>query len=156
MIEVGYPLRIEQYGYVPDTGGPGRYRGGLSIVRDFRFLENLLLSVRTDRQKILPFGLQGGRDGTPSLNLLNPDTAPEVLPSKFMRQVKAGDLFHHVMAGGGGWGDPLERDPQAVLRDVRGGRLSREYVLREYGVVIRPDLSLDLEATEAERARRAN
>jgi N-methylhydantoinase B len=150
MVEASYPLRIEAYGFVPNTGGPGTYRGGLSIYRDFRFLADATLSVRSDRHKFLPFGLHGGRDGTPAVNVLN----GEETPSKFMRQVHAGDLFHHVMAGGGGWGDPLGRDPLVVLRDVRGGRLSADYVRREYGVVVRPDLTLDEQATAAERARR--
>ena len=149
MVETSYPLRIEQYGFVPDTGGAGTYRGGLSIFRDFRFLADATLSVRSDRHKFLPFGLHGGNDGTPASNVLN----GVEMPSKFMREVSAGDLFHHVMAGGGGWGDPLDRDPQAILRDVREGRLSIELVLREYGVVIRPDLTLDDDATTAERAR---
>ncbi|MBA2449868.1 MAG: hydantoinase B/oxoprolinase family protein [Chloroflexi bacterium] len=155
MVEVGYPLRIERYGFVPDTGGAGKYRGGLSILRDFRFLEDASLTVRSDRQKILPFGLHGGREGTPAMNLLvKANGEREVPPSKFLRHVKAGDLLQHVMAGGGGFGDPLERDPEAVLRDVREERLSAGYVLREYGVVLRDDLSLDREATVTERARR--
>jgi N-methylhydantoinase B len=150
MVEASYPLRIEEYGFVPDTGGAGKYRGGLSIYRDFRFLADATLSVRSDRHRFRPFGLHGGRNGTPAANVYN----GAEMPSKFMREVRGGDLFHHVMAGGGGWGDPLERDSEAVLRDVRGGRLSRAYVLREYGVVIRPDLTLDVAATETERERR--
>jgi N-methylhydantoinase B len=149
MVETSYPLRIERYGFVPDTGGAGRYRGGLSIFRDFRFLANATLSVRSDRHRFRPFGLHGGHDGTPASNVLN----GEEMPSKFMCEVAAGDLFQHVMAGGGGWGDPLERDPLAVLRDVRGGRLSIERVRRDYGVVIRSDLTLDEAATAAERDR---
>lgn len=152
MIEASYPLRIEQYGFVPDTGGAGKYRGGLSIFRDFRFLADATLSVRSDRHKLRPWGLHGGQDGTPASNVLN----GEEMPSKMLREVSAGDLFHHVMAGGGGWGDPLERDPQAILRDVRGGRLSIALVCREYGVIVRPDLTLDEEATAAERSRLRN
>ena len=154
-VETGYPLRIERYGFVPDTGGAGTYRGGLSIVRDFRFLEDATLSVRSDRVKFPPFGLHGGRPGTLAGNeLTRANGESEIPPSKFLRQVRSGDRLHHIMAGGGGFGDPLERDPEIVLRDVCEERLSREYVLREYGVVVGPDLDLDREATLAERARR--
>ncbi len=153
-IEVGYPIRIDQYGFLPDSGGAGQYRGGVSIVRDFRVLQDSVLTVRADRQKIMPYGVNGGRDGTPSANILNPDGEAQVLPSKFSRRILRGDVFRHITAGAGGWGEPLRRDPRSVARDVRNGLLSRGRALDDYGVVLTPELRLDEVATAEERAPR--
>jgi N-methylhydantoinase B len=140
-------VRIEQYGFVPDTGGAGKFRGGLSTVREYRLLQDATLTVRADRQRILPYGVAGGAEGTPSVNVLNPDRDARKLPSKFGEQVKQGDLFRHLTAGAGGWGNALERDPAAVARDVWNGKLSAAYARREYRVVLREDLQVDEEAT---------
>lgn len=151
MLESAYPVRIEQYGFVPDTGGAGQFRGGLSTVRDYRMLQDGRLTVRADRQKIMPYGVAGGSPGTPSVNVMNPDGVPEKLPSKFSRAVKERDLFRHVTAGAGGWGDPLERDPAEVARDVRNDKLSAEYARREYAVEVGTDRQVDEQATTERR-----
>ena len=83
-----------------------------------------MLQVRSDRRDHRPFGLYGGSPGAPSENYLNPDSENRLLPSKLTMTIKRGDVFRHVLAGAGGWGDPLERDPAAVLRDVRNELLS--------------------------------
>ncbi|MDQ3809025.1 MAG: hydantoinase B/oxoprolinase family protein, partial [Chloroflexota bacterium] len=147
MLEAAYPVRIEQYGFVPDTGGAGRFRGGLSTVRDYRLLQDAILTVRADRQRILPYGVAGGCQGTPSVNVLNPETEPRKLPSKFGEPVKDGDLFRHLTAGAGGWGNPLERAPAAVARDVWNGKLSAEYARRQYRVVLTEAGEVDAQAT---------
>jgi N-methylhydantoinase B len=147
MLESAYPVRIERYGFVPDTGGAGKFRGGLSTVRDYRLLQDAVLTVRADRQRILPYGVEGGAEGTPSVNVLNPDEESRTLPSKFGENVKQGDLFRHVTAGAGGWGNRLERDPAAVARDVWNGKLSAEYARREYRVALTKDLRPDDQAT---------
>jgi N-methylhydantoinase B len=95
-----------------------------------------MLQVRSDRRDHRPFGLYGGSPGGPSENYLNPDGENRLLPSKLTMTIKRGDIFRHVLAGAGGWGDPLERDPTAVLRDVRNELLSPEKALADYGVVI--------------------
>ena len=137
VIESEYPILIERYGYVADTGGPGKFRGGLAITRQYRFLERTgTLQLRTDRRRFLPYGLAGGRPGTPSDNVLNPDTDARQLPSKCTLEVRHGDVFRHLLAGAGGWGDPLERDPELVLKDVLEEKLTPEYARREYGVAI--------------------
>ena len=139
MIESDYPLRIEEYGLVPDTGGPGRYRGGLALQRSYRVLsDRAILNVRSDKRKYPPHGLFGGRDGTPSMNLVNPGPDERVLPVLMMEveKLKAGDVFHHVMSGGGGYGDPLDRAPERVLHDVVEEKVTPEHAEREYGVVI--------------------
>ncbi len=137
VIEAEYPIAIERYGFVPDSGGPGKFRGGLALVREYRFLEaESVLQLRTDRRRFLPYGLAGGRPGTPSENLLNPAGEARELPGKCTITVRRGDVFRHVLAGAGGWGDPLDRDPARVLRDVLEEKISADYARREYGVVL--------------------
>ena len=137
VIESEYPLLIERYGYVPDSGGAGKHRGGLAVERQYRFLEATgTLQLRTDRRRHLPYGLAGGRPGTPSDNVLNPDGERRQLPSKCTLEIRQGDVFRHLLAGAGGWGDPLERDPELVLKDVLEEKLSADYARREYGVAI--------------------
>jgi N-methylhydantoinase B len=153
-LEAAYPLRFEQYGFVSDSGGPGQYRGGLSIVRDTRLLRGeAILQVRSDRRIYMPWGLENGKDGTPSWNVLNPDTDAEVTPSKITRMIKAGDVYRHITGGGGGKGAPEKRDPCLVLDDILDGKLSREYAEREYGVVLTANArEVDWQRTQAKRA----
>ena len=153
-IEADQPLLIERFGLYPDTAGPGEFRGGLALTRDFRILaEEATFQLRSDRTDFLPWGVQGGKPGSPTRNYLNPDTDMKVLPGKTLLTLKKGDLYRFIQAGGGGYGDPLKRDVYAVLNDVHQQKLSVDHVRREYGVVIDPDkLELDLEATELLRA----
>jgi hypothetical protein len=105
--------------------------------RDYKFLETEgVLQVRSDRRTHRPFGLYGGSPGQPSENYLNPDGACEVLPSKLTQTIRKGDVFRHILAGAGGWGDPLERDPAQVLKDVRNELLSPAKARADYGVVV--------------------
>ena len=154
-IEADQPLLVERYGLVPDTGGAGKYRGGLGIVREFRVLaDEATFQLRSDRHDFLPWGAEGGKPGTPTTNYLNPDTENRELPSKHLMTLQKGEVYRLIQAGGGGYGDPLERDVYAVLEDVQQEKLTVEYVRREYGVVIDPsNLELDLNATEALRSR---
>jgi len=139
IVEAEYPLMVERYGYLPDSGGAGKFRGGLALVRQYRFLEDEgVLQVRADRHKHLPYGLQGGRPGTPASNVLNPASTAQVLPSKFRHTVRRGDVFRHVLAGAGGWGDPFQRDPDHIAFDVAEGKISVAHARREYGVAIEP------------------
>jgi N-methylhydantoinase B len=135
--EAEMPLSIIAYEFVTDKAGAGKYRGGVPFRRDYRFLEHEgMLQVRSDRRDHRPFGLYGGSPGQPSENYLNPDTDSRLLPSKLKMTIRKGDVFRHVLAGGGGWGDPVERDSHAVLRDVRNEFLSAERARSDYGVVI--------------------
>jgi N-methylhydantoinase B len=153
VVEVESPVVIERYGLAPDSGGAGEFRGGLALVRDFRFVgDEAILQVRSDRRKYRPYGLERGRPGTISHNLLTSATGQRELPSKFTLNIRRGDLLHHRQPGGGGFGDPLRRDPARVLEDVLDEKLSPEYVRREYGVVLQPGgRAVDLAATEALR-----
>ena len=154
-IETEQPLMIEQFGLVPDTGGAGKYRGGLAMVRDFRVLaDNAIFQLRSDRHDFLPWGMDGGKPGTPVRNILNPETENrEIIPGKNMMTVNKGDMYSLTMAGAGGYGDPLERDVYAVLDDVLQEKLTVDYVRREYGVVVDPEsLELEIKATEELRS----
>ncbi len=155
VIESEHPIQLLAYEFVADKAGAGKYRGGVPFRRDYRFLEDEgVLQVRSDRRDHRPFGLYGGSPGSPSENYFQPDGENRVLPGKFTMDIKRGDVLRHVLAGAGGWGDPLERDPAAVLRDVRNELLSAENARNDYGVVI--DLTLwtvDAEASARERER---
>ena len=157
LMELEYPVRLEQYLLRQDSGGAGRYRGGLGITREWSFLgdQQATLSTRSDRRDHPPYGLFGGKPGDASLMILNPGTSQErMLPTKVTMDLKPGDVIRHVQPGGGGWGDPLERDPAAVCRDVINEKVSLEKAEALYGVVIDPGtLRVDEKATEKKRGR---
>ena len=139
MIEQDYPIRINQYGLVPDTGGAGQYRGGLALMREYESLhDGALLNVRSDKRDFPPHGLFNGKNGKPSKNILNPDSKHKILPV-LMTEVETlnrGDVFRHIMAGGGGYGDPLKRTPELVLKDVIEEKVTMAGAREDYGVVI--------------------
>ena len=152
--EAEQPIQILKYEFLPDTMGAGRYRGGAPFCREYKFLEaDGILQVRADRRAFLPFGLQGGGAGAPSMNWLTRDGATAPLPSKFCITLKYGDVFRLEVPGGGGWGDPFKRDPAAVLADARNGLVSLEAARAEYGVAIAAGWTVDAAATAALRAR---
>jgi N-methylhydantoinase B len=153
MTEAEQPFQILRYELIEDSAGPGKFRGGASFRRDFRFLEEEgVLQVRSDRRRFRPFGLYGGGPGRASMNYLDPDGENRILPSKFTMTIRRGEVFREEVAGAGGWGDPLERDPERVLRDVRNGFVSRAAAEREYGVVLAPgNWTVDAVATAALR-----
>jgi N-methylhydantoinase B len=155
VIESEYPVVIQRYGYLADSGGPGKFRGGLALVREYRFENDEgTLQLRTDRRRFVAYGLAGGRDGTPSDNILNPATAWRQLPAKCTLTVHRGDVFRHVLAGAGGWGDPFTRDPARVLHDAREEKITVEYARREYGVAI-DTATWSVDAAETVRLRAA-
>ncbi len=153
VIEAEYPLLIREYGFVPDSGGAGEYRGGLAVVREYQFTgREAVLQIRSDRRRFLPYGLAGGKQGTPSSNILNPQAEARALASKVLLTLKNGDVLRHVLAGAGGFGDPLNRKSELVLRDVLDGKLSVDYARRQYGVVIDIEArQVDEPGTEAQR-----
>jgi N-methylhydantoinase B/oxoprolinase/acetone carboxylase alpha subunit len=154
--ESEFPIVVERYGLVPDTGGAGEYRGGLAIERVWRCLTpGTSLIVRSDRADRPPYGLAGGGTGAPSSNvLIRPDGTEETLPAMFSTTIEAGEVYVHRTAGGGGWGDPYERDPDAVAADVANEKVSVDGARERYGVVLRPDGTTDAGATAALRERR--
>lgn len=139
MIEATYPLRIERYGFVDDSGGPGKTRGGLAIRREYRVLsDHALLNVRSDKRAYPPHGLFGGSEGGPSMNIIDSGNEKRELPVLLSEPVamRRDDVFRHTMASGGGYGPAFERDGQSVLQDVILGKVSLEGAQRDYGVVI--------------------
>ena len=139
MIESEYPIRINEYGMLADTGGAGRHRGGLGLVREYEILsDDAILNVRSDKRRFPPHGLFGGRPGSSSWNYINPGRSDRILPVLMteVEKLERGDVFRHEMSGGGGYGDPLERDPDSVLRDVVQEKVTQEHAQREYGVVV--------------------
>ena len=153
--EAEYPVECLAYELVPDREGAGQFRGGTPFRRDYRFLEaEGVLQVRSDRRDFRPYGLHGGQPGAPSDNILNPDGEARRLASKVTMNIRRGDVLRHELAGPGGWGDPLDRDPDAVMRDVRNEIVSRERAEACYGVVIAPTgWTVDTTATLTLRAR---
>ena len=151
--EAEHPIQLLCYEFVPDKAGAGKFRGGVPFRRDYKLTEDeATLQVRSDRRTHRPFGLYGGSPGAPSGNTMNPDTTPRDLESKLTVTIKKGDVFRHVLAGAGGWGDPLDRDPAAILRDVRNELLSPARALGDYGVVVNTSKwVVDQEATESAR-----
>ena len=148
------PIQILAYEFLADRGGPGKFRGGAPFYRDYRFLEDeAMLQVRSDRRENPAFGLFGGQPGKPSWSYLNPDTERRVLTAKVTTTIRRNDVFRHEIAGPGGWGDPLERDPALVLKDVRNELVSSESARDDYGVVVdRARWTVDEAATRKLRA----
>jgi N-methylhydantoinase B len=135
--EAEHPIQILAYEFIADRAGAGKYRGGTPYRRDYRFLEaEAILQVRSDRRTIRPYGLYGGNPGKPSSNYLNPDRENRPLESKLTMTIRRGEVFRHELAGAGGWGDPLERDPGAVLKDIRNELISLAAAAHDYGVVV--------------------
>jgi N-methylhydantoinase B len=151
-LESYYPLRIEKWETISDTGGSGLHRGGNGVDVAYRFLEPGTIAIHDDRWLTYPWGVNGGEPGTRGTKWLDrADGSHEVLPSKCHDvPVKPGDVLHFVTWGGGGWGDGLERDPELVALEVRRGLVSAGGA-RRYGVVVDDDGVLDPAGTDALR-----
>lgn len=155
-LESYFPLRIETYETIIDSGGPGKNRGGNALRSVYCFLEPGEISIHDDRWLTYPWGVNGGLPGARGRKLLiRVDGTQQILPSKCDRiPVAAGDQLHYDTWGGGGCGDPLEREPERVLFDVEAGLVSIGGAAR-YGVVIGVDGRVDKAATAALRASMA-
>ncbi|MGQ9682009.1 MAG: hydantoinase B/oxoprolinase family protein [Anaerolineae bacterium] len=135
--ELNYPVRILRYELVPDSEGPGRFRGGLGLRRDYYFPDHeATFTILADRDHEGPWGLFGGLNGARAHYILNPDRESVELSSKTTIQLKAGDVVSYRTCGGGGYGPPEERDPARVLSDVREGKVSAQRALSIYRVAI--------------------
>ena len=134
LIEATFPVRVEHYGFVPDTGGAGRYRGGLAVRRDVRFLgKRAVLQIRSDRAIMKPWGLAGGRPGTNSQNLLfTRDGECRALPSKIVTEIETGAMWRHITASGGGWGDAGQRSRADIERDLRERKVTEAAAHQAY------------------------
>jgi len=121
-LETEYPLRVERYALRPDSGGAGEHRGGLGLVRSVRVLADATVSLLTERRRTAPKGVAGGEDGAPGRNLID----GEPVSAKATRDVSAGTTVTVETPGGGGYGDPDDRPPEAIERDAADGLVERE------------------------------
>lgn len=155
--ENNLPFLITRYELIPDSEGAGRYRGGLGLRRDWKFPgHEATLTVFSDNRKFAPWGLFGGGSGSPSRYILNPDGEAKELPSKVTLQLQPGSVISYRTPGGGGYGTPLERDPERVLEDVAQGKVTPDRARDVYGVVLDASgTAVDLQATRTRRGRLA-
>jgi len=152
-METYYPMLVDEYSVRPDSCGAGQFRGGCGIKKVYRFLADGAITYQDDRAVTFPYGVAGGKPGAPSKKTLVRTNGETVeMPSK-VRDVPVyeGDRLLFETAGAGGVGDPLERDPDAVAKDVRWSLVSRESAEREYGVVLGDDGPVDVAATDTMR-----
>lgn len=154
------PLVTSEHAIVTDSGGPGEYRGGCGLRKGGRMLacDNSVMSYCSDRARSITWGINGGLPGVPHGVTLTQDGDAEQMGTVFSSvPIGEGDEFVRPSSGGGGFGDPMDRDPEAVLADVEDEYVSIERAKRDYGVVVeavdedRREFEIDREATEAER-----
>jgi len=154
--EAVQPIVVEHFGFIPDSAGAGRFRGGCGIRRDLRFLaDEGKLTNLSERQKFAPYGLFGGRPGRLARTVINPGPGEQPVNGKQSCEFAYDDVISFQQAGAGGYGDPLARDPARVLDDVLDDYVSLGAARAEYGVVIEGegfDLHVDEAATQALRA----
>jgi N-methylhydantoinase B len=156
-IEAYFPLRVEAYEAILDSGGAGLHRGGNGLSVGYRFLNDGQIAIHDDRWLTYPWGVNGGAPGMRSTKILiRADGREETLPAKCEGiEVKNGDILYFNTWGGGGWGDPLKREPQLVLDDINRSLVSVKGAAA-YGVVINDDMSIDQAATSTLRAQMAS
>ena len=155
-LEAYFPLRIVQYETIADSGGPGLHRGGNGLSMGYQFLEPGNISIHDDRWLTHPWGVNGGHPGARSNKLMvRADGTEEWMESKCDRiHVNAGDILYFNTWGGGGWGDPLQRDPAQVSLDAQRGLITIEGAKR-YGVLLATDCSVDQRGSDDLRRRMA-
>lgn len=159
IIESEFPARLERFELLRDSGGPGRHRGGLGFVREYRILQDeVRFSMRTDKHALAPQGIDGGLPGATGACVVNPGGEDEqTLPSRFGdRRLRSGDVLRVERPGGGGVGAPRDRRPEDVLEDVRQGYVSAARARSDYGVAIRTrgmDVTLDPDRTRDLRGK---
>lgn len=153
VIEAENPLLVEAYGFLPDTGGPGKFRGGLGMVRQYRLLNpKATVQQRADRHVFPCWGIYGGKPGALSKSYFIRDGERVPAPGKFVRSMEEGEVFRSEMAGSGGYGDPFERDANAVVDDIAQEKMTAQHAREHYGVLLDQHGALDVRGTEALRA----
>lgn len=164
VLERDYPLVCEQYEFVPDTAGAGKFRGGLGVVKKIRALDlpgnRPVVTSVSDRNNFGPYGLAGGGAAKPGRFVIefgeSERPMPGPCPGKTSYVLAPGEVWAAYTPGGGGYGDPYERDPEKVRWDVIEGKVSLEAAREQYGVVVDPhSLEVDLAATHELRRKRS-
>ncbi|MSQ70580.1 MAG: hydantoinase B/oxoprolinase family protein [Betaproteobacteria bacterium] len=141
-LEQSYPVRVRAYGINLNSGGPGEWRGGCGIIREFEVLiDGCTLGLRMDNVINAPWGVSGGMSGRSGRFIFNPGRPDERELPRLSDgiQLNAGDVLRIESPGGGGFGHPFDRDPGRVLEDVLNGLVSREMALADYGVALSED-----------------
>lgn len=134
MIEHEYPVRVWSYELLPDSGGAGEFRGALGVARDVEVLtDDVVFSRYGDRQKHSVPGAEGGGAGKPGRFILNPGSDNMPLKSKGVDALKKGDVVRIETPGGGGFGSASDRDVTALAADLRDGKITEDYIRREFG-----------------------
>jgi len=159
--EARFPFRVESLGLAMDSGGAGQFRGGLGYEKHIRMLKDAHFMSIADRSILACWGVKGGLAGRPFQVTIDPGgpNEREVDALADAEPIKAGEVVRIRTTGGGGWGNPLDRDPELVVRDVVWRKVSPEAALADYGVVLTgsledDSLGHDATATQAERASR--
>jgi N-methylhydantoinase B len=153
-LEMNFPLRIRRAGLWTDSAGAGKFRGGLGLEKVFEATTtDVTVSHRGERFCTVPWGLRGGRPAQGGQAfIIRKDGSREEVPSKKMLTLHPGDQLWEYVAGGAGYGDPLERDPELVLADVLDRKVSPERAKAEYGIVLLPcGTAVDYDATKVRR-----
>src|SRR5581483_7011314 len=133
ILEAEYPCRITRFDLVPDSGGAGQWRGGLSMQREYELLADATVVRRFDKARFPPQGLAGGDAGGRARFVVRLGAADEIeAPVSGRYDMKAGERFLVQSAGGGGYGDPRERDAAAIVSDIAEGYVSREGAQKDY------------------------
>jgi len=156
--DMDFPVHTIGHDYIPDSGGAGKWRGGCGAAMKLKALAPMFLHTYAIGTKYPMRGFNGGSDGAPNHYVVREGTAAELVVERtaFEEPLSAGHVIHAKLGGGGGWGDPFERDPAAVLEDVLDEYVSPGGARRDYGVVIDEDeMKVDEEATAALRERMA-
>jgi len=157
--EMNSPYRVLECKLHEDSGGAGKYRGGLGVLKSYRLLrgDGASVTFRGERMVVPPWGLFGGKPGALGKGaIIRKNGECEKIHSKKDFTLNEGDEFHLAVPGGGGYGDPLERRPELVLRDVLDGRVSIKAAADEYGVVIEEGMRKISQGKTAElRAKKA-
>ncbi|MEV4072979.1 hydantoinase B/oxoprolinase family protein [Nonomuraea fuscirosea] len=155
VLETKSPMFIESYGYRPDSGGPGRHRGGVGVGRTYRFTAPSTGICLVYKTRTRPWAIGDGMPGESNHVILNPGTGREVVQGGSYNRLDADEVLVNNTGGGGGYGDPFEREPVRVAADVRNGFVSVAAAARDYGVSVDPvTFEVDAEATERLRAGR--
>lgn len=156
-LERYFPLRIERYETAPDSGGAGLHRGGNGIHLTYRFLDKGTISIHDDRWFVPPWGVNGGEPGKRARKILEKADGTSTIIGNKVEEVTVaeGDQLHFITWGGGGWGNPLERDPELVALEIQQGLVSVDGA-REYGVVVASNGTVDQSATDSLRADMAS
>ena len=152
-LERYFPLRIERYSTEPDSGGAGLHRGGNGIHMTYRFLASGTISIHDDRWFVPPWGVNGGEPGKRARKVLEKADGTHIIVGNKVEDVHVedGDQLHFITWGGGGWGDPLDRDPAIVGKEITQGLVTASGA-RAYGVVANDQGDVDAAATSALRA----